>query len=346
MPHLEATYDMRIAPWSDVPRAELYATMVEQARWIDAHNFAALRLGEHHLADDGYLTSPLTLLGAVAAVTKRIILTPCLLAPLYDPIRLAEDIAVVDLVSAGRISPLILGGYRSVEFNLFGYETKDRRRLMEHAVDILKKAWSGESFEYRGKPVTVLPTPHQRPRPPLFVGAVGPKMARRCAHIGDAFYPGEAIVWEEYRSECLAIGRPDPGPFPKHGPTILFVSEDPERAWHTIGRHFIHTGNTYSRWMNEEWGRNSEEFPSYDMESVKAAGSQYTIMTPEQAIELGNSLGRDGILRLWPQLAGLDSETSWEALELFTSKVVPYLDVPTKPGVMCWTEDRYDGPAN
>ena len=85
--------------------------MLEQAAWAEEHGFVSIVLSEHHGSDDGYLPSPLVAAGAVAARTSRVMIgIAALIAPLHDPVRLAEDLAVLDLLSRGRLFVIIGAG--------------------------------------------------------------------------------------------------------------------------------------------------------------------------------------------------------------------------------------------
>jgi len=100
--------------------------MLDICEWADALGFDLLYFGEHHCADDGYLPSPLNASAAVAGRTRHLRLRPILLTPLYHPLRLAEDIAVVDLLSGGRLTPVFAAGYRAAEFDMLGVELTER----------------------------------------------------------------------------------------------------------------------------------------------------------------------------------------------------------------------------
>ncbi|MGD9653531.1 MAG: LLM class flavin-dependent oxidoreductase, partial [Candidatus Dadabacteria bacterium] len=121
---------------------DLYPEMLEEISLADQMGFDSAWLTEHHFLEDGYCPSSLVAAAAIAARTKNIrIGTGVLLMPLHDPVRVAEDAAVVDLISGGR---LILGiglGYRQEEFSAFGRTLKQRRGRMEESIEILQKGW-------------------------------------------------------------------------------------------------------------------------------------------------------------------------------------------------------------
>ena len=331
MAYFQVCYEMRRLPGGKTSWDRLYPVFLDQCEYLDKHGFDSVWLGEHHAAEDGYLPCPVTALAAVAARTKRVGLRPIILTPLYDPLRLAEDIALVDLFSSGRMSPLFGAGFRTVEFAMFGLKLADRSRLVREAIEVCKQAWTGEWFEYRGRKVRVTPTPYQRPRPPIFFGASFEKTVRRAAHIADGFYPGDPKNhWGWFRDECIKIGRRDPGEAPKHCPTFIFVAEDPEKAWADVLPHFLHTGMSYAAWQKEEWGHTLENFPEVTATTIRSS-PEYKVVTPDEAVKLCEELGDDGIFRPWPLIGGLDPDVAWSSLELIVNKVMPKVKIPSTP---------------
>ena len=146
-------FDMR-APAFGAPPVELYAAATEMCAWAEDHGALAAVLCEHHGAEDGYLPSPLILASAIAARTERLPLSLILLLPFYDPVRLAEDMAVLDIISKGRTSYILALGYRSEEFEHFGVDMRTRGRLVDQKLDLLRKLMVG--------PVEVRRASHQR----------------------------------------------------------------------------------------------------------------------------------------------------------------------------------------
>ncbi len=120
-------YDLRRPPFASASAAELAEAALEQCAWADEHGFTSVTLSEHHGSPDGYLPSPLVLAAAIAARTRRLrIVLAAIVVPLHDPIRLAEDLAVLDVVSGGRIVPVLAAGYVESEFRTFGRRLADR----------------------------------------------------------------------------------------------------------------------------------------------------------------------------------------------------------------------------
>jgi len=175
---------------ADLPR--LVDEMAVEAQQAEKYGFDSFFVTEHHQEPSGYLPSPLPLLAALAARTSTIRLgTGIAVLPLYHPVRMAEDCAVIDIISKGR---LILGvgmGYQDVDFAAYGLRVSERVSLFEEGVEIIKRAWTEEKLYFVGKRYTltnisVTPKPVQKPRPPIWVAAVGDEAMKRAGRVGDA----------------------------------------------------------------------------------------------------------------------------------------------------------------
>jgi alkanesulfonate monooxygenase SsuD/methylene tetrahydromethanopterin reductase-like flavin-dependent oxidoreductase (luciferase family) len=216
-------------------------------------------------------------------------------------------------------------GYRNVEYEMIGRRLGDRIPLQIEAVEVLKQAWTGEPFEFRGRTVRVTPTPAQRPRPQILLGGSSRRAARRAARIADGFDPNNPVHWEEYRKACLELGR-DPGPWPPRGPNFLYVSRDPDAAWARIGPYVLWNNNTYTEWKRENPGHTDSPFAEYfDLDQLRKS-AYHRIVTPEECVVLARTLGPTGMLRFDPLCGGIEPELAWESLELFATEVLPLLD--------------------
>jgi alkanesulfonate monooxygenase SsuD/methylene tetrahydromethanopterin reductase-like flavin-dependent oxidoreductase (luciferase family) len=262
---------------------------------------------------------------AVAARTRNLDLRLLLLAPFYNPVRLAEDLAVVDLISSGRVTPVLAAGYRPTELAMFGVTAKERRVRLEEAVDVLRAAWTGESFTYRGRTIRVRPTPHRENGPPIFMGGSTELAARHAARIADGWHARGDVLWNAYRTERIRLGKPDPGEYVQTAPAFLLIAEDPERALHEVWRNIMAWNNSYNEWFIETydrlWGPALET-----IDDVRANSDLYRILTPEQTVEFAQTLGPDDFLAFRPLCGGLSPELSWESLRLYVDKVKPRLD--------------------
>ena len=149
-----------------VPRAqgERYRAAIEMAAFADRHGFSIVNVEEHHCAAIGWLPSPLVMAGLIAGRTARVrIRVSALLITLYDPIRLAEDIAILDLASNGRVSIVAGQGYRPIEYHALDRDWASRGMSSDFILQTLLQAWQGEPFEYRGRMVQISPVPQTRP---------------------------------------------------------------------------------------------------------------------------------------------------------------------------------------
>ena len=322
--------DMR-APDFGAPRSELFDATLEIAEWADSIGFDVLGLGEHHNSDDGYNPSPLILASAMAARTKQVrIRSAILLASCYDPVRLAEDIAVLQILSHGRYELGLGFGYRRVEFAMYGRTFEDRFDHTLKVLHLLRQAWSGEEFEFEGRPCQIKPIPTVRV--PIMLGGVAPKVARAAAQVADGLLVpmfGDQS-WTIYRTECAKLGHRDPGEYPSQGPAFLWVSEDPERDWEWITPHLIHVLRSYSSWAQAE-----NTASPYSVEDLTPEGVRrnpaYRVLTPDQTLALVEQLGDNSSLYLAPLFAGIAPEKAWTMLKLYEREVHPYIPRGIRP---------------
>lgn len=173
--------------------AALVDRLITQVRHADRWGFETCVFTEHHQQPEGYFPSPLVIMGALSTITSRIRLaTAVLLAPLYDPIRLAEDTALLDLFSKGRIVLGVGAGYAPVDFDAFGVDISTRGARTNDTLEVLRRAWTGQPFSYEGRTVSydavlVTPRPHQPGGPPIWVGGLAEASLRRAATLGNGW---------------------------------------------------------------------------------------------------------------------------------------------------------------
>ena len=322
---LSLKFDLRAPAFGAAP-ADLYASALEMCAWADTAGFDSVRFLEHHGSDDGYCPSPLVMAAAAAARTRRIrIRARALILPLHDPLRIAEDAAVIDVISRGRLELVVAAGYVQSEFAMFGRSLADRPRLVEEGVQVLKQAWTGEPFDYHGRRALVALRPHRRPRPPIVLGGSSPAAARRAARIADGFEPTRRSLYDVYTAECARLGV-TPGPLLPPAPRgqFLYVSEDPERSWQELGPHLLHEMQSYGAWLAEA-GNATSFRPVAGLEELRASGT-YQILTPGECVGLATALGPDGQLEFHPLVGGADPALGWRCLTLFEKEVAPTLE--------------------
>lgn len=317
---LTLRFDLRNPAFAGVSSGERLRACVEMAEWADRNGGVAVSLSEHHGSEDGYLPSPLVMASAIASRTERVnISIAALLAPFYDPIRLAEDVAVLDNLSGGRITLILGGGYVSQEFAMYGVPPNQRGKRVERAVDVLRKAWSGKPFEYEGHTVQVTPTPDREGGPPLMIGGSSTATAKRAARIGDGYAPQAPGSWDAYRAEMVKLGKEDPGPMNRGALVTTCIAEDPESAWDELVPYFMHECNSYGAWLEAEGLEGPYRTISED--ELRADG-MYRIITPEQARTELEAMGDFPFLMFHPMVGGIPPARAWEMLQLVEREIL------------------------
>jgi alkanesulfonate monooxygenase SsuD/methylene tetrahydromethanopterin reductase-like flavin-dependent oxidoreductase (luciferase family) len=317
-------FDMR-APAGGSPPRELYRAALDMAEWGEREGCPAVQVSEHHGSPDGYLPSPLVLASAIAGRTRRLrVQVAALILPLHDPIELAEQMAVLDLLSEGRVSYVLAVGYRAEEYAMFGRELAARGRRMDACLEALRRAWTGEPFEFEGRRVRVLPRPATPGGPPLLLGGGTAAAVRRAARFGLGMLTQgvDPALEALYRDECARRGT-SPGPFlnpPPDTVTSAFVAEDPDAAWERLGPHLLHDARAYAEWLSE--GSAVSRSGAESVAALRAEGGPYRIFTPDEAVAY---VRRRGALLLHPLCGGIPPALAWEHLELVAKRVLPAL---------------------
>jgi alkanesulfonate monooxygenase SsuD/methylene tetrahydromethanopterin reductase-like flavin-dependent oxidoreductase (luciferase family) len=321
---LALRYDMR-APGFGAPAAELYPAAIDQCALADAAGFDVVYLAEHHAADDGYCPSPIVLASAIMARTTCLrVHFSAIVAVLHNPIRLAEDLAVLDLISGGRVEMTLGIGYRRHEYAMFGIDKTRRVKILESTIDSLEHAWSGEPFEYEDVTIQILPRPVQRPRPPIYIGGSTEAAAVRAASCGDDFMPATPQLYDRYNEERERLGQPRrPAPRPK-GPLFLFVSDDPDRDWPIVAPHVMYNSNSNAEWAKERGVGATPYPPLRDVDDLKAS-PQFAVVTPDECVELISKIGPQADITLHPLMGGLAPKVGTASLERFIAEVLPEL---------------------
>ncbi|GIW40012.1 MAG: hypothetical protein KatS3mg076_0589 [Candidatus Binatia bacterium] len=312
-------YDLRRAPFSPVSHEVLYRTCLEQCVWADRLGIPTAVVSEHHGVDDGYLPAPLTMAAAILGATERIgVNVAALLLPLHDPVRLAEQMAVLQLLGRGRVSYVLGLGYRPEEFEMAGLDRSQRARRFEDCFRVLRACLRGETVEWQGRKVRVTPVPPELP--PMLVGGSTPAAARRAARLGCGFFPaiGDPSLAATYEEECRKVGFSGGFVMLPRGPGFVHVAEDPDAAWERVGPYALYDARSYADWQTPDQ-RSSVYVDAKSVEDVQRSGV-YRILRPEECVELARET--DHVV-LHPLLAGMPPEWGWESLRLFEEKVWP-----------------------
>ncbi|MEV5611713.1 LLM class flavin-dependent oxidoreductase [Streptomyces sp. NPDC052225] len=301
--------------------SERYKAAVEMASYADDRGVDTIQTEEHHGVDNNWLPSPFTFAGAVFGATRRIAVTvSAIIGPLHDPLRIAEDIAVLDLVSGGRLVTVAGIGYRPQEYAQFGVEWKRRGKLQDELLETLLKAWTGEEFTFRGRQVRVTPRPFTQPHPLLLVGGSSQAAARRAARLGLPFFPSAHLPELEayYKERLEEYGTEGWTMMPAKTTPLLHLSEDPDRTWAEHGGHFLHEARTYASWQSGDI-KSAVKSGATTVEELRAEGV-YRILTPDECL----AQGLDNFV-LHPLSGGMPLDEGWRSLRLFCENVVPRL---------------------
>jgi alkanesulfonate monooxygenase SsuD/methylene tetrahydromethanopterin reductase-like flavin-dependent oxidoreductase (luciferase family) len=323
--------DFRVPPDGTATSGEIYEAALAQFAWADEHNFDGLVLSEHHGVADGWMPAPLTMAAAVLARTKRarVMVSACIL-PLHDPIRIAEQLAVLDNAFPGRLWVTFGAGYRVEEFQMAGLEHAARGKVLEDHVATVLEALENEEFEWRGTDIRVTPRMITNPRTMLFVGGGVPAAARRAARLRLSMFAMNARpdIRAAYEEEAKAVGFEGGFVIQPHGPTYVFVAEDPERAWAQIGPYVLHEVQTYVSFQTE--GQTS--LPGVHASTIDdlKASPQYLVGTPEQVVAAIGALPPGSGVTLNPLAGGTPPAIAQPMLELFAEKVLPQLTPPSR----------------
>lgn len=323
---LTMRHDLRAPAFGPATSREIYAAAIEQVRWADRHGFQFAVLSEHHGLDDGWVPAPLTMAAYLLGGTETIsVMISATIAPLHDPIRMAEQIAVIDNAAPNRLWTVLAAGYKADEFEMAGVERAERGALVEEHATAMLAAWTGEPFEWRGRTVRVTPRPVTEPHPMLFIGGGKEVAARRAARLGLPMLPMDNTpqLQEWYDDEAAKHGKTGGFVMIPSGPTFVHVTEDPERTWAEIGEYVLYEAQTYASFQTD----GQKSLPTIYATSVDDLKSspQIVVGTPAEVIERAQALGPMGSLTFNPLCGGLPPDLAWASLELFAAEVLPHL---------------------
>ncbi len=317
-----ARFDMR-APDIGAPTTELYAAAIEMCAWAETRGAIAAVLSEHHGADDGHLPSPLLLASAIAARTDRLpIILAAVVIPFWDPVRLAEEMSVLDIISNGRVSYALGIGHRAEEYEHFGVDMRERGRLADEKLAMLLELLKGESVIHESLRIRVTPPCVTKGGPYIMLAGGTPAAAKRAARHGLGFlsHANPPGLKELYESQCRVHGNePGVSQFPDgSAPTAVFIADDVDGAWDELGTYLLHDAMTASAYRHGDEGVASIS-PADSVVELRAARGPYRIFTIDEAIAHVRG-GRS--LPLLPLCGGLPPNLAWPYLERAASAVM------------------------
>ena len=270
-------FDFRNPELAGTTMAERYDAALEIAEWADRLGCVSIAISEHHGSADGYLPSPLPIVAAMAARTTTVQFSvAALIAPFYDPIRLAEDMLVLDNLSKGRVDLIVAGGYVTEEFDMYGVPKKERVARLKEVVSTLRGAFSGEPFEYRGRTVhlTPAPVPDGRSTSRWAAAARRQPAGRRGSATGS--FPRCPRCGTTTETRC----RRWVDPIPDRRSSVRTVWSPwplmPRQGWAEMAPFFLHECNAYGVWQAQE----QVASPYRVMERRGAVASQRRVRGP------------------------------------------------------------------
>lgn len=318
---------------------DLYAEALDLAVEAEEAGFDSVWVSEHHFVDDAYLPSVLPMCAAIAARTSRIeIGTALLLAPLYEPLHVAEDAAVVDLISRGRLILGLGNGWRAEEFDGLGVPMSERASRLVDTLSVLRQAWGEGLVRGTGRrrypAISVTPKPSRPGGPPVWIGGFAEAVLRRAGRLADGFMATE-VTPEEFGAQVRAVeaAAREAGRDPRelelslHLPTFAWDGSD---AWERVRHHHHYVSWKYED-MEDARGRTRgpAPMPALTPAREEELRRQIVLGAPEEVARQINAYrvaaGREihYIARLyWP---GMPIGVQRRALRLFAEEVIPRL---------------------
>jgi alkanesulfonate monooxygenase SsuD/methylene tetrahydromethanopterin reductase-like flavin-dependent oxidoreductase (luciferase family) len=321
-------------PDDDRPMAELYDEMLTLGRTIDEAGLASAWVSEHHFMEDGYLSGTMPALGALAAATDDIELGTCIaLAPLYDPVRLAEDTATVDLVSGGRTTLGLAIGSNPAEFDAFGVPREERVDRLADTVELLRGAWSEGPLDYDSEFHDVAPDVSVTPKPahdvPIMLGGSAKPAVRRAARTADAWCAPSALSvgGVKKRVDDIRNVRESEGLDDDFTVYVLqhgFVGDSKEDAWEAMRDGYLYIQRRYQEIFS---GESVDELSEERRDELR---EQAIYGTSEDVVEglerYRDALGDDVHFVFRTYHPGIGTDRMVECIERLGDDVVPHFD--------------------
>ena len=322
-------YDFRNPPQFARPWSQVYGEILDFIAWSENMGFEGAWVPEHHGAEDGYMPSPNIILAAIAARTSRIRLGSAIaLAPLYHPLRFAEECAVLDILSGGRLEMALAIGYRRREAEAFGVDFGKRGARFDEFLEIVRRLWAGETVSFEGRHFTLKDARVMPPAPrdiPLYIGGFAEKALARVAKYADGYFGNEEVCGL-YADKLRAEGKDPATARIRIQGLFLTVARDPEAAMEELAPYFHHVNNSYGAWLAEDRASGIDDpgLAPMPLEAFKASGI-LTILTPDAAIDHFRAMQAripvEHFMMMLP--AGLPPGKFVPYAEIFANEVIP-----------------------
>lgn len=312
--------------------------------------FDSIQPAEHHFSEYGYLASPQVSLAAVAARTRRIRLgTGVVVLPFHNPIRVAEDFALLDLMSDGRVDLGLGRGYQPMEFAGFGVDQTRSREMFDEGVRLIQQCWTKDRVTFQGKhyradDLCVRPKPLQKPHPPIYMACLSPESFAIAGRYGFNIFMSSAFGLQAQQAkegiENYRKARAQAGFDPSTGQItnlfMIYVADSMEQAtadfagpvtWYyrTIAKYVAPPAGQapvsgYERYAQSRELARTVEFSELAKSPVLACGDVEHCI--ERVTHLAREYGFNEML-CWTRIGGLERRKVQRAMELISGKVIP-----------------------
>lgn len=308
-------------------QSEYFRAAREMAELGDRTGVTSISVDEHHATGFGWSPNPILEAGMLLAGTARIRATAgAALAPLWNPVRMAEDLSVVDQMLQGRLTTHLGLGYRPIEYTVMGKEFRRRGKLMDEFLEVLLKAFTGEPFELHGEQVAISPKPYTQPRPPIAVGGSVPATVERAVRfrlpLNLPDYLPELRDLYLQRAAEEGFDNPEVSMVPQNMTGMVMLHEDPEKVWAELGQHVMWEAVNYGSWATDDMRSVMHVRNAITLEDVRASG-RYVVWTPDEAVERLTSEGGPRAITLHPFVGGMPLDEAWKSVHLLTDVVLP-----------------------
>lgn len=325
-------HDFRCPPGSQYSMQDVYAQTLEQVRLLDAAGLDLVWFSEHHFVEDGYLPNFVPVAAAVAAQTQRIrISTDIALLPFCHPLRLAEDLAVLEQLSGGRMELGAGLGYAPHEFETFGIPVAQRVSRTEECLQILRLAFRGEPFDFHGKRyhfdnVRITPSYVQPGGPPLWIASTNPRAMERALRFDAHLLPQgpRSQTLDNWRARLNEMGR-SPDAYRVGIIRSFYVTDDRERDWPALRNAERYRMQVYGRFASAAGtGGLSKSADAKHINQRVVAGT-----VDECAAELVSFIREYGLTDVvtWGSAPGIQPKDMTPMMLRFAQEVVPKVRV-------------------
>ena len=323
------------------PSADVYRDQIADAVAAERLGFGHVWTSEHHFRDDEWSPALFPIMGAMAGQTRRIrIGTYILILPFHNPVQVAENAAALDLISGGRFDLGVGPGNFLSEYQTFGIPRPQRRPRMHEALDIIRRAFTEDRFSFEGDyhrfpNVALAPKPIQKPHPPIWVAAIGPKAIAQAGQRGYHLAGGGPPQSQTLYDDALRAAGREPSQYNIAQFRVMYLAETRAEAWDDAERHVHYVMTSYDDEFKRAQDLLSQKETTPPVAEAKALrtlpelvfnGANILVGTPDDAIaDLSRytSQARMTHIVLWMHLPGLDPQKARRSMEMFAKYVMP-----------------------